>query len=362
VVPVGSGGGAGVWDYYGNPWVPTYLANLTVRGNERYTYRFVAKHTGTMTGFVNFMQANAGGTGYAGGNGGTIRFRLVPDTGGLPNETITLAELTWQPNLNNGSAFPPGSTNYTDTHHISFADKHWPTPPNLTAGTTYHLLVENIHPDNTTNYISINNPLAINNHTRSPHGPQSIHWGLTATTGNGWFDYTTRDGGASRYEPNLLILMASGNHYGSSYMEAKPDYTIGGTNHLRQIFTPTRTTTIDQLSIYTIGTATLHATLTNNGTPIATWTTNTTGQQHNTINTGTHTLNAGTTYTLELTATGGTLTMLTYRDGSLGNGHPYPPGGNFEGHAQYSTNNANTWTNTFYTYADLAGTTFHTTN
>ncbi|MCP5032933.1 MAG: hypothetical protein GY939_14125, partial [Actinomycetia bacterium] len=40
--PVVSGG---VWDYYGNPWVPSDLANLTLQGGERFSYRFVAKHT-----------------------------------------------------------------------------------------------------------------------------------------------------------------------------------------------------------------------------------------------------------------------------------------------------------------------------
>ena len=232
----------GVWDYLGNPWVPSHLANLTVQGNERYTYRFTAKHTGPMTGFINYMQANTSRTGYAGGNGGTIRFRLVPDQNGLPNENTVLAETTWNPNLTNGSAFPPGSTNHTDTHHISFAQKNWPTPPTLTAGTTYHLITENIHPNNTTNYISINNPYAVSNHTRSPHGPQNQHWGITRNTGSGWHDYTTRNNGTARYEPNLLILMANGNHYGNSYMESKNTYPINNTNHIRQTFTPTHTT------------------------------------------------------------------------------------------------------------------------
>ena len=156
--------------------------------------------------------------------------------------------------------------------------------------------------------------------------------------------------------------MANGNHYGNSYMESKNTYPINNTNHIRQTFTPTHTTTINQLSIFTTGTATLHATLTQNGTPTATWTTNTTGQNHNIINTGTHTLTPGTTYTLELKATNGTLNILTYRDGSLGNGNPYPQGGNFPGHSQHSTNSGQTWTNTFHTYADLAGVTLHTTN
>ncbi len=351
----------GVWDYYGNPWVPSDLANLNLQGGERFSYRFVAKHSGVMTGFQNYMQANSSRTGYAGGDGGIIRYRLVTDNGsGLPNENKILAETNWEPHLNNGSALPPGSSNHTDGHYIDFADKYWPTKPTLQAGTTYHLVIDNVDPNPNTNYISINNPYATNYRPRSPLGPQVQHWGLTANNGNGWHDYTEPHPG-TRYEVNLMILMQDDNHYGNSYMTSRTQHTISGSTQLRQIFTPTTTKTINQLTVFTSGTGTLRTTLKQNDTTIATWTNNTTGENHNYINPGTRTLNANTTYTLEFAATSGSLTMLTYREGSIGIGYLYPKGGAWDdGHSQKNTGNG--WTDTFYTYADLAGVTFQTTN
>ncbi|MCP3990808.1 MAG: hypothetical protein GY724_30500, partial [Actinomycetia bacterium] len=44
-----------------------------------------------------------------------------------------------------------------------------------------------------------------------------------------------------------------------------------------------------------------------------------------------------------------------------GTGYLYPKGGAWDdGHSQKTTGNG--WTDTFYTYADLAGVTFQTTN
>jgi hypothetical protein len=351
---------SGVWDYYGNPWVPSYLANLTLQGNDRYSYRFKAKHSGPMTGFQNYMQSNTSRTGYAGGNGGTIRYQLVADNGsGQPNESQILAQVTWNPGLNNGSALPPGSDNYTDSHPIYFADKYWPTKPTLVAGNRYHLIIENIDPDKNSNYISINNPYAINGRTRSPLGPQINDWGLEQNTGNGWHDYTQPYSG-TRYEINLMILMENGAHYGNSYMDPRTEYPINNTNQLRQTFTPTTNHTIDQLAVFTSGTGTLRTTLKQNETTIGTWATTTTGENHNLINTGTHTLKAGTTYQLEFSVDTGTLNMLTYREGSLGTGYLYPKGGSWDdGHSQNNTGNG--WTNTFFTYADIAGVAFHKT-
>jgi hypothetical protein len=351
----------GVWDFYGNPWVPSSLANLTLQANDRYSLRFTAKHSGVMDGFQNYMQANTSRTGYGGGTGGTIRYRLVPDNGnGLPNENNVLAETTWQPNLYNGSAIPPGADSNSAAHPIDFAQKHWPTKPTLQAGATYHIVIDNIDPNPNTNYLSINHPYATNGRTRSPHGPQNQHWGVTQNLGSGWHDYTEPHSG-TRYEVNLMILMANGNHYGSSYMDPRTEHTISGSTQLRQIFTPTTTHTINQLSAYTSGTGTLQTTLKAGNTTIATWTNTTNGNNHNIINTGTHTLQAGTTYTLEFAATNGTLTMLTYREGSLGIAYTYPKGGAWDdGHAQKTTGNG--WTDTFYQYADLAGVTFQTTN
>jgi len=347
------------WGYYGNPWVPSTLANLEVEGSDRYSYRFLAKSSGPMDGFQHYMQSNTSRTGYAGGNGGHIRYRLAADNGsGFPDESQILAEVTWKPNLNNGSALPPGSDSYTDSHPTYFADKHWPTKPNLVAGNRYHLIIDNIDANSNANYISINSPYAVNGRSRSPFGPSIDNWGLIQDRGSGWSEYTEPYAG-TRYEVNLMILMEDNNHYGNSYMDPRKEFPVGSSNKLRQVFAPTTDRHVDQLSVFTSGTGVLRVALVEDGTTIGTWTADVGGEGHSLINTGARTFSAGKTYQLEFSADSGSLSMLTYREGSLGTGYLYPKGGAWDdGYSQYST--GGDWTNTFFDYADVAGVAFRT--
>ena len=358
VQPVASG----AWDYYGNPWVPSSLANLEVKNSDRYSYRFVAKHSGTMTGFQNYMQANTSRLGYASGNGGTIQFSLVHDDGsGKPDENRVLAETVWKPGLNNGTALPPGSDNYTDSHHIGFADKYFDQKPTLQAGATYHLVIKNIDSNPGGNYISINSPWAVSGRTRSPFGPTIADWGVLQNQGGGgWNEYTEPKGG-SRYEVNLMILMEDGNHYGNSYMDPRDALPISGSNKLRQLFTPDTTHNVDQLAVFTSGSGKVEVTLKEGDATIGTWSAETSGENHSVFSTGPLALKKGSTYSLEFGSSSGNLSMLTFRDGSLGIGYTYPKGGSWhDGHVQTSSGSG--WSDSFFTYADIAGVTFHTTN
>jgi len=349
------------WNYYGNPWVPNSLANLTVEGSYKYSYRFVAKHSGVMNGFQNYMQANTSRLGYAQGDGGSIRFRLTPDGGaGLPDESQVLAEVVWRPELLDGSGLPAGSDNYTDSHPKAFADKYWSAPVELAEGVTYHIVVDNVSEDPNGNYISINNPYSSNGYSRSPLAPPTSHWGITQNTGEGWLEYTEPFEEA-RYEVNLMILMDGGNNYGSSYMDPPQngEHTVDTTNGLRQIFTPANEIVVDQLSVFASGDGTLQVNLNDKDTTIATWDVETSGDTHNVIDTGEITLAKGKDYSLEFMTTSGSVQMLTFREGSVGIGYLYPPEGSWsDGWAQ--VNDGGGWTDSFFEFADVAGVAFRT--
>ncbi|MGI9611602.1 MAG: hypothetical protein ACR2QO_01745, partial [Acidimicrobiales bacterium] len=132
-----------------------------------------------------------------------------------------------------------------------------------------------------------------------------------------------------------------------------------GSNKLRQVFTPSRDLTVDQVAVFTSGTGTVRVTLQQGNSTIGSWSAATSGENHNVIGIGSTQLRAGTTYHLEFSAESGSLNMLTFRDGSLGTGYAYAQGGSWgDGHAQISSGGG--WSNLFFTYADVAGVVFRT--
>ena len=356
--------GNGPWSYYGNPWVGQSLANLPLNGNARFSYRFTARDTGRMSGFQNFFISNTTRTGYAQGTGGTIRITLVPDNGnGLPAESNNLAQLTWRPGLSGGSAMGGASSNHTYAHPIYFADKYWPSAPRLVAGQTYHIIFENVDANPSANWLSLNTAYSFTG-SRGALAPSIDDWGLAADYGSGWGESTRSEmmSGNGRYDLNLVVIMANGANYGSSYMEDHAPLPISGSSRAGQVFTPGRSVTVDSLSVHIAGSGRLRARLTANGSQVGSWTVNTSGSDFDyyTINTGRIELRAGTQYRLELSADSGSMSVQTWRDGNLGLGKTFPGGASWsDGAAQVSTNGSS-WSNTFHGYLDLAGVVFRT--
>ncbi len=351
-----------MWDYYGNPWSATYLANLPL-DDQRVSYRFTAKTSGQMAGFQNYFTANVGGDGYASGTGGIIHIQLVPDDGnGLPDLTQVLADTTWTPGLNNGLSSPPDAST-TEGHPIHFAEKFWNSPPTLTAGLRYHIVFDNIdaNPDN---WISLNNSYAVRDPDRGPLAPSIDDWGITIdlADGNGFGETTKReklDGSGNRYETNLLIIMDDGSTYGNAYMEAKQDFLISGSDRIRQIFRPRADFVVDQLSIFGGGNGTMRIDLLGDDAPVGSWTIEMAGEEwtHHVIELGSLTLETGVLYSLEFSADSGSMEMGLFRDGSIGTGKVYGLGGSWsDGYAQVST--GGDWEDAFFAYADLTGVAF----
>jgi hypothetical protein len=105
------------------------------------SWRFIASRSSAIQ-TVRWQQRT--GTGYSNGNGGTYRLTLRADDGTanhLPGSILATS-----------ADYSPGNPGtYEKLEAMTF-----PSPYTVTAGTTYHLVLENVHASQATNYISVN--------------------------------------------------------------------------------------------------------------------------------------------------------------------------------------------------------------
>ena len=192
--------------------------------NYRYSIKFRANHSSQVTGFRLQWRSGPVYSGTA-GNYGIIRISLRTDNGsGLPSNTI-LASIDVNPNN-----FPG----------IGIRTTNFPNPPSLTNGNLYHLHLENVHPNPSSSYISINSVFTYNTDTavlgrHTPHFRNEDYGLLRSTNGGSW-------AAQNRDTPALDIIYANGGHDGFAYQSialssAYPMPLIGGNNMVRERFT-----------------------------------------------------------------------------------------------------------------------------
>jgi hypothetical protein len=302
-----------------------------------------------MTGIKQYMTGNTSRTGYAAGNGGTIKIDLVSDDGsGLPDTGTVHATTTWLPGLINGCG-PYGCTAYTANHEVFYAYKYFDTPYAITAGQRYHIVYTNIHPDPDNNFIAVDDGFSPNAY-RNPLGPQPEDWGLTVNwnTGVGFEESTFREAHSSPgcYDPCMMVVYSDtsknfGNCYLAETSSGLKNFPVSGNSQCRQVFTPTNTVTATHVSAMTNGSGTLDITLTSGGSTIGSWSKSVShsSNAYSVVQFGSPvTLNAATTYQLTFSCSSGTVYMWANRDGSLENGNPWPPGASWDdGYAEKNT-------------------------
>lgn len=227
----------------GNAMGMTSLSNYPIgqSTDRKVSIRFKSDYSGTLARFRLYWKYNA--KGYSSGDGGDIRISLRNDDGTASHNPVStaLATLTFSPRINSGG-------------DIRFKDLSFSSPPSLVKGRIYHLHFENVDPNKSYNWISINN---VYNHSRSvsllqPTEPVS-EWALLSRLGTGGWQYT------AGFCPILALgISTSGGstpnvYQGNGYMEfwgaSSNGVRVGGSTMLRQSFRATESLRIGGVSV-----------------------------------------------------------------------------------------------------------------
>jgi hypothetical protein len=159
-----------------------------------------------------------GGSGYSLGNGGTTTVSVQADGGGHPSG-VSLASAPFSPGNPSG--------NWETYNPVTFS-----SPPALTAGTIYYMVLAN---PSSANYFSVNSGYDYTAVVpRQPLYPDS-EYGIMDTTGS-WTGVTLEP----KYTPVVDLAYANGTHDGQSYYEAMiANYATisGASNMAREHFT-----------------------------------------------------------------------------------------------------------------------------
>ncbi len=301
------------------------LANTRVGGptGSVASVRFRAKHTGNIIAIRAYFIWDTAPTdngGYSGGTGGTLKCAIQTDDGTAnhyPSGTTLGYGLNPSPI---GKLFPV----------ITLT-----SPVSVQAGTLYHMVYTNVDPTPSANYASVNCV-----HAKvglSPRQPAFADTDWAMLMGGSSDGGTTPDGswairGFAEGTSNVPILelqFADGWKEGRGYMEVWVNWpkTIGGTQAVRQNFTPTAATKVDRMSVrlvLTSGTGDLQVrlekadgTLVEQGSiPSTSIPTTAPGWVTWSLSTP-RTLAAGTAYNLVFTSSSGTVyTIFPIRQGS----------------------------------------------
>ncbi len=199
------------------------LANTRVGGpyGTSVSCRFRASTTGTLTGFRKFLIWDPVNSGYNAGTGGTIRFQLWTDDGSaahLPGSLISNAQLdSVNPPTNGGGYYP----------QLMFM-----TPPSVTAGTLYHLVITNVDADPVNNYISVDDLWTDGALTPAQPTVADLDWSLLEKSTGGSGSWVLRQ----CFLPTLELFYSNGNVQGRGWMEVwvSNPKAISGTSGVRE--------------------------------------------------------------------------------------------------------------------------------
>jgi hypothetical protein len=311
--------GCAVQAYDLNNIIPsTGSASTSMSG--RIAFRFKAQHTGSLTGIRVYVM----GTGYAGygnGNGGTWRVTLRQDVAAnhTPDQTYIAVtdEALWD--------YREGGT----THFPLFT---FNSPASVESGTVYHIVFENIDPDQANNYSSLNTLFMFP--SLSPQQPfaSDADWSTLVSSDapyTTWKEATTNT-------PIMAYYYSDGYSTGMGYFQVSREtpQSISGNSKMRETFTVTgRDRVVSSASVWmkrTSGTDDLNirlektdGTLLEQGTiPASSIPTTTNTYQANCswvtfAFTSSHTLTVGQSYNLTLsTASGSEYSAYIISDGT----------------------------------------------
>jgi hypothetical protein len=356
-----------ITDYYGTGLSAHSLTNLTIGSPTRTenSIRFKAKKSGSIKQLqLYWIFKNV--LGYHAGNGGIIRITLRLDDGSsahLPTSQV-LGTYIFEPNL---PLIDPQSKWPIRMEKMTF-----PIAPQIIQGNFYHIYFENIAPDPTKNWLSLN---SIYHWSRnSDQGLPVIDKNELALLRKNSSGSWSVVGGATPIFGLYLDTNGDGTvdaNQGQSYMEfwaaSESGLKISGSQKVRQSLRPSQTTTLTTVHINVgryNGLEPLLLNITDSGgkvltstsinaqrLPLATEKTNcplgTTDYCHQWVEgdlINKITLTQNVTYYLEYT----TQNTSEYRVNMIRDGatsqYSFPTSGSFiEGHSQTSTNNGITW-------------------
>lgn len=335
-------------------YVPTFYGsgNSDSRANIRtasgadamlVSFRFIAS-TSSALNSVQWQQR--GGSGYSLGTGGTYRLTLRADDGSGNPGTVLATATDYSPGN-------PGTFEKLDT--ITF-----PSPYTVTAGVKYHIVFDNVHASEASNYISINCSYTYNTLTPRQPGYTQDFAVMRTTNGTTWSVM-------SNYTANVEIAYADGTFDGYGYNGINIDAvkTVTGSNNMiRELFTVsggTRTVTeawvrvgrqsgtgLLTLALYTgAGSIMAFGSAADSGSSVGLTTVGGTGTQgtwcH--IEFGTpQTLTNGQQYFLRLSCAAGTQYSMTPLSHGINNPSANLSSKTFtDGIGQYTTNGGSSW-------------------
>jgi hypothetical protein len=191
------------------------LENLRIPVDFRFQgNRFRAETTGALQSVRLWLKA---GSGYSGGNGGTIQLNLESDDGSaghFPTGTVLAS-----------TQAAPGNTS---TVGFLFT---FNSPANVVAGTLYHVVISNVDASPNSNYVSTNN-MGNTDGSRQPWYSLT-DWG--AETSNNGSNWSAKDDTCP-----IMAVTINGQQQGMGYVESPSQSrltTLSGSDEVGEIFT-----------------------------------------------------------------------------------------------------------------------------
>lgn len=230
----------------------TSLSNVPLRTN-RAAYRFTADQSGEVDSIRLYYIVNTSKSGYANGTGGTVGMTVAPDDGnGLPDESRLFpgrAEAAF--GLNGGAIVGDRSEYVRDT---LFRRWEFSEPVPVEAGQDYHIIFQNLDPDPTNNYVSLD--LVIDLLPESLRGGDPIpspatrnDYGFVESSSEGWRVADSHREG-HRQTPIFEITYTDGNTQGQGFMqyEARATFQLTGTAAIRTTITVPEDRSVSELA------------------------------------------------------------------------------------------------------------------
>ena len=232
--------------YYGPGFAGWALHNATIGKGWGAGFGFIPSKSGQLIGFRTwFKHSNTGGS-YSRGTGGHLEITVRESIeGSIKHPTnAALSTLHFKPRLQN----VVGKHDKELSHRLMTFDK----PAFLTAGKQYFLVMENIDPDPTANYLSINGIFMLSEKTETKAAFDLESWTTLEYSKGSWgrrfyhvpvlqleFD-TNADGEVDHLEGSGYF-----NTFGTDYR-----HDISGKSMQRQTISPQEDVTITSLMLY----------------------------------------------------------------------------------------------------------------
>lgn len=240
-------------------YVTDYIGNLRVGDVSSISRAVSHRFRATQSSNVTQVKTNwPPGVGYAAGNGGTVRARIMPDDGTADHF----------PDMN-GTALSTGTLVLGMSGGVHSSNTQYTavtmTPASaLVAGVLYHVVYDNTAADPATNYYSVNNDLTVAANGHPARWAAVSEWATlygTKTAGSGdpfaWTDFNEDPNGGDHYCPMLQIGLANGNYIGSVTIEGGNVDEVGyiwdvvNAAPIRERFTPSVTKSVIGFSVQT---------------------------------------------------------------------------------------------------------------